>query len=258
MKLGLEGKVAFISGASRGIGLAIARAFLAEGAPVAITGRDAADLEIARDGLARDFTGAKLTAIAADMVDESAIARALDLAEKDLGPVHAVVANAGTGKSVPGFAIGRADWTASLNANLMTGALLASAVLPRLIARKAGSLTFISSIAGLEALGAPIPYAAAKAGLEAAMRSYAHLAGREGVRVNAVAPGNVLFPGGSWEKKLSEQKDNVETMIRTQVPLARFASPAEIADMVVFLASERASFVTGATMVVDGGQTRSF
>jgi 3-oxoacyl-[acyl-carrier protein] reductase len=258
MKLGLEGKLAFVSGGSRGIGLAIARAFLAEGACVAITGRDVASLEAARGALERDFPNAKLAAIAADMADENAVARALDQAERDIGPVHAAVANAGTGKSAPGFAISRADWSASLDANLLTGALLASAVLPRLVARKAGSLTFISSIAGLEALGAPTPYSAAKAGLEAAMRSYSRLAGPDGVRVNSVAPGNVLFPGGSWEEKLSQQKGSVEAMIRAQVPLTRFASPEEIADMVIFLASERASFVTGATMVVDGGQTRSF
>jgi 3-oxoacyl-[acyl-carrier protein] reductase len=258
MRLGLEGKAAFISGGSRGIGLAIARAFLAEGAVVAITGRDAASLEAARGALGREFPGTKLAAIAADMADENAVTRALDQAEKDVGPTYAAVASAGTGKSVPSFAISRTDWSASLDANLLTGALLASAVLPRLVARKAGSLTFISSIAGLEALGAPIPYSAAKAGVEAAMRCYARLVGPDQVRVNSVAPGNVLFPGGSWEKKLSQQKDRVEAMIRTQVPLARFASPEEIADMVIFLASERASFVTGATMVVDGGQTRSF
>lgn len=258
MKLGLEGRTVFISGASRGIGLAIARAFLAEGASVAITGRDAARLEAARVSLAADFDGAQLIAIAADMADEAQIAAALDRTEQMLGPIHAAVANAGTGKSVSGLALRKADWIASLEANLMTGVLLASALLPRLVARGAGSLTFISSVAGLEALGAPIPYAAAKAGLQAAMSSYACLAGPSGVRVNAVAPGNVLFPGGTWEIKLAEQQDSVEAMIRAQVPLARFASPAEIADMVIFLASERASFVTGATMVVDGGQTGVF
>ncbi len=258
MNLGLETKTIFIAGASRGIGLAIARAFLAEGAFTAITGRDAAGLETARRELSRDFPNAKIAAIAADMTDEKAIARALDQTEKELGPIHGAVANAGTGKSVPGYALARTDWSSSLESNLMTGVLLASAVLPRLAARKAGNLTFITSIAGLEALDAPIPYAAAKAGLDASMRYYARLVGPAGVRVNAVAPGNVLFPGGSWEKKISEQRDSVESMIRTQVPLARFAYPAEIADMVVFLASERALFVTGATMVVDGGQTRGF
>lgn len=259
MKLGLDGKAVFISGASRGIGFAIARGFLAEGAAIAITGRDTAALEAARTALATDFPKAGIAAIAADMSDEAAIVRALDQAEKSLGAIHAAVANAGTGKSVPGHALSRADWSASLDANLMTGVLLASAVLPRLAAaHRAGSLTFVSSIAGLEAIGAPVPYAAAKAALQAAVSSYARQVGGDGVRVNAVAPGNVLFPGGTWEKKLAEKPGFFEAVIAAEVPLKRFATPAEIADMVVFLASERAAFVTGATMVVDGGQTRSF
>lgn len=258
MKLGLDGKAVFVSGGSRGIGLAIARSFLAEGALVAITGRDTVALEAARTALSGEFPSGRLVAIAADMTDEAAIVRALEHAERELGPLYAAVANAGTGKSAPGVALSRADWAMSLESNLMTGVLLASAVLPRLIARRAGSLTFISSIAGLESIGAPIPYGAAKAALQSAMCAYARQGGCHGVRVNAVAPGNVLFPGGSWEKKLAEQKDSVESMLREQVPLGRFASPAEIADMVVFLASDRASFVTGATLVVDGGQTRKF
>ncbi|HWY61202.1 MAG TPA: SDR family oxidoreductase [Rhizomicrobium sp.] len=258
MELGLAGKTAFISGATRGIGLAIARAFLAEGAGVALTGRNTQTLAAARIGLATEFPKGRIAAIAADMADESAATRALDEAEAALGPINAAVANAGTGKSAAGYALQRSDWAASLEANLMTGAILASAVLPRLARRKTGSLTFITSIAGLEAIGAPVPYAAAKAALQAATSSYARLAGADGVRVNAVAPGNVLFPGGAWEQRLAEKPGRYEKMILSEVPLTRFASPAEIADMVVFLASDRASFVTGATMVVDGGQTRSF
>jgi 3-oxoacyl-[acyl-carrier protein] reductase len=89
------------------------------------------------------------------------------------------------------------------------------------------------------------------------MKSLSRLAGRDGVRINAVAPGNVLFPGGSWERKLAERREFFEQYVRTEVPLQRFGRAEEIADAVVFLASERASFVTGACLVVDGGQTRS-
>ena len=90
------------------------------------------------------------------------------------------------------------------------------------------------------------------------MKSLSRLVGPQGVRVNAVSPGNVLFPGGSWEKKLVDRREFFEEMIQREVPLQRFASPEEIANVVVFLASERASFVTGSSVVVDGGQTRSY
>jgi 3-oxoacyl-[acyl-carrier protein] reductase len=258
MDLGLKGKVAFVAGSTRGIGLGIARSFLAEGAAVAITGRTPDALNAAKSELVADFPGAKLVAIAADMADEAAVGTALDRTEAELGPVDTAVANVGSGTGPAGYALSRDQWQAGLNLNLTASVLLASAVLPRLVARRAGSLTFISSIVGIEALGGPLPYVAAKAGLQAAAQVYARQVGSDGVRVNVVAPGNVLFQGGSWEKKLAERWAFFEDYIAKEVPLGRFGTPQEIADMVVFLASERAAFVTGAVMVVDGGQTRSF
>jgi 3-oxoacyl-[acyl-carrier protein] reductase len=192
------------------------------------------------------------------MANETAIRAALGQAEAELGPVDAAVANVGSGTGPAGYALSESQWRAGLDLNLTASVLLASAVLPRLVARRTGSLTFISSIVGIEALGGPAPYVAAKAGLQAAAQTYARQVGPEGVRVNVVAPGNILFPGGSWEKKLAERRAFFEDHIAKEVPLGRFGTPQEIADMVVFLASERAAFVTGAVMVVDGGQTRSF
>jgi 3-oxoacyl-[acyl-carrier protein] reductase len=130
--------------------------------------------------------------------------------------------------------------------------------MPHLLKQESSSFTFISSIAATEAIGAPIPYSAAKAAIEMTMKSLSRLVGPQGVRVNAVSPGNVLFPGGSWEKKLVDRREFFEEMIQREVPLQRFASPEEIANVVVFLASKRASFVTGSSVVVDGGQTRSY
>jgi 3-oxoacyl-[acyl-carrier protein] reductase len=118
------------------------------------------------------------------------------------------------------------------------------------------SITFISSIAGLEAIAAPIPYSTAKAGLQQAAKNLARQLGPEGIRVNTVAPGNVLAPGGTWEAKMAENPDQVKKYIETEVPLARFANPEEIAHAVVFLASARARFISGALLCVDGAQTR--
>jgi 3-oxoacyl-[acyl-carrier protein] reductase len=103
-----------------------------------------------------------------------------------------------------------------------------------------------------------VGYSAAKAALLSAMKSLSRLVGPQGIRVNAVAPGNVLFPGGSWERKLLERREFFEQYISTEVPLQRFGQPQEIAEAVLFLTSDRASFITGACLVVDGGQTRSF
>jgi 3-oxoacyl-[acyl-carrier protein] reductase len=258
MEMGLRDKVAFIAGSSRGIGLAVAQAFLREGAKVGISGRNPADLEEARVLLLADAGPERVVAVAGDMTRETELERALSLVAASLGDLKAVVANVGRGTARPGWDLSSDDWHAALDLNLLGSMALASKVMPRLIAGGGGSITFVSSIAGVEAINAPLGYSAAKAALLSAMKGLSRLAGPQGVRVNAVAPGNVLFPGGSWERKLKERRDFFEASIRTEVPLQRFARPEEIADAVVFLASERASFITGACLVVDGGQTRSF
>lgn len=258
MKLALENRVVLVTGASRGIGLAIGRAFLSEGANVVIVARNQAALDSAREALAGEFPEQQVFSVAANMTDEEAVKRCVGQAEDALGPIDAVVGNVGSGTGPTGYDLSKDQWQAGLDLNLGASVLLASAVLPRFVARKQGSLTFISSIVGKEAVGGPLPYVAAKAGLQAAAQTYARQVGPSGVRVNVVAPGNVLFPGGSWEKKLAERRSFFEDYIAKEVPLGRFGTPQEIADMVVFLASERAAFITGAVMVVDGGQTRSF
>jgi 3-oxoacyl-[acyl-carrier protein] reductase len=119
------------------------------------------------------------------------------------------------------------------------------------------AVVFIGSIAGIEALGAPIAYGAAKAALTHAMKSAARLLAPNGIRVNMVAPGNIFSPGGTWDKKLGENKRAVEAMLASQVPMRRLGGIEEVVAPVLFLASSKSSFVTGTCLVVDGGQTRS-
>lgn len=259
MNLGLAGQTVLVSGASRGIGFAISAAFAAEGAQVAITGRDGAALEAAASRLAASVGADKVLAVPADMGDAAAVTAAVDRIEAELGPIRAAVANAGSGSAKAGIELSRDDWQAALDANLFPATQLASVLLPRLVARRQGCLTVISSIAGIEAIRAPIPYAAAKAALDMAVKGYAQQVGGAGVRVNAVAPGNVFVPGGSWATKFedAQKKALFVDYIEREVPLRRFATPREVADVAVFLSSARASFVTGAIVTVDGGQLRS-
>ena len=165
--------------------------------------------------------------------------------------------NIGNGTGPKGIRLANDDWLTALNENLLAATRLASEALHRLENRGEGSMTFVTSIAGIEDVGAPTPYATAKAGLLMAMKSYARQVGHAGVRVNAIAPGNVLFPGGTWARKLAEEPELTEFYIEQEVALRRFATPEEIANVLVFLASDRSSFVSGSVWVVDGGQLRS-
>jgi 3-oxoacyl-[acyl-carrier protein] reductase len=249
MDLDLGGKRVFVGGASRGIGLAIAQAFAAEGAKVAIAARGRADL----DAASRNLKGG--LAIESDLTDEKAAVQAVDRAEAELGPLDVVVANVGSGISTVASPVPRSEWQRMMDVNFFGASSIGTHAAHLMAGRKGGALVFISSIAGLEAVGAPAAYAAAKAALQAMVKSLAREYGQKNVRVNAVAPGNVVFPGGSWDQRRREAPDKVEQALK-DVPLGRLGEPREIADVVLFLASGRASFVTGATWVVDGGQTR--
>lgn len=257
MDLGLHGQVVFVAGSSAGIGLAISEAFAREGARVAVSGRHADALVHARQSLAAVSSRDSVMTVQGDLTEEATIRRALEQVIETWGRIDAVVANIGSGSVRNGWDISAAEWQAVLQTNLIGGMLLAQAALPHLMKRPGSSLTFISSIAGLEAITAPLTYGAAKAALQSAVKTLSRLGGMHGVRVNVVAPGNILFPGSSWARKRTQHPDEVDGYLRTEVPLQRFGRPDEIADAVVFLASARASFITGACLVVDGGQTRS-
>lgn len=257
MDLGLEGKVIFVAGASRGIGLGIVEACLAEGARLAIAARGTEALEETRARLAQQYGEDRLMAIAGDMRDTTVIDAAVARTEDSFGPIFGAVANVGLHPCPPGIEVDDETWDAGFAQNLASAWRLSRAALRRMTPRKEGSVLLISSIAGLGALGTPLTYGTAKAAMNHLTKELARIAGPSGVRVNAIAPGNIIFPGGTWEANATGPRAEAwARWIKREVPLNRYGKPEEIGSAAAFLMSERASFMTGAVVPVDGGQTR--
>lgn len=253
MDLGLTNKVVLVAGSSRGIGKVIAEAFLKEGAKVLITGRTADVLDATVKDFLPKYDGS-LISYCGDLTQEKDILGAISTARSKWGELDCIVANIGTGRIPNQPILTGKQWHHAFTQNFAGGVRLAEAVVPTLQQKKSGSVVFVSSIAGVQDIGAPPAYAAAKSGIISYAQDLARRVASDGVRVNAVAPGNIFFEGGTWDLKMKDNKQAVELYIHSNVPMQRFGTPEEIANLVVFLSSNCSSFTTGACFVADGGQ----
>ena len=254
MQLELAGKTVLVTGASRGIGLAIAQKFLEEGAIVALNARNGDALSAAAS-----LMPVKPTALlVGDMVNPDEAADVVAKAIAALGGrLDILVCNVGSGGSVPPGHETAAEWHRVFGLNLWSATNAIEAAKDALCGSR-GAIVCISSICGVEVVpGAPVTYSAAKAALNAYVRGIARPFGKDQVRINAIAPGNMLFDGSVWDRKVRENPMETTQMLERDVALARLGDVQSIADWAAWLASPRCNFVTGQIYVVDGGQVRT-
>ena len=242
---------ALVTGSSRGIGYAIAQALHAEGCKLALNGRTATDLTAA----AASLPGA--IAVSGDVSCPEDARRVVAETIRSFGHLDILVCNVGSGRSVAPGAETPGEWQRVFALNLWSATNSVEAAREALAASR-GAIVCVSSICGLEVVaGAPVTYSAAKAALHAYVRGIARPLGKDNVRINAVAPGNIVFDGSTWSRKLAENGEAVQAMLDKDVALGRLGTAREVAGLVAYLASPRAGFATGAIWNLDGGQVRS-
>ena len=256
MNLELDGKVVLVTGGSKGIGLACARAFGREGARVVIVSRSRDNLAAAQAILAAD--GIEITPYAADLADGAAAERAVVAAEDEVGPIAVLVNSAGGAMRVPPGELTPDKWRVAMDAKFFTYMNVMDYVLPRMVSRRTGAIVNIIGTGGKIASPIHLPGGAANAALMLASAGLAAAWGHAGVRVNVINPGatmtgRVQMALEAESRATGKPPEELLRQNQQRIPLGRYANPEEVADAALYLASGRASYVTGASLTLDGG-----
>jgi len=261
----LQGKTAIVTGSSRGLGLASARALAAEGCHVCLSARGVETLEQAADELRtvpesdpRTGTGVRpqVITVSADLSTAEGARKVVDATVDAFGGIDILVNNVGTAKGSDIVGTVDAEWQEALDHTLYPAIRMSRLVVPHMRARGGGSIVMIASIWGRES-GGRMVYNAVKAAEISLAKAMARQLAKDGIRVNSVAPGSILFPGGSWEKRVQADPAGMAEFVRTELPFGRFGRAEEVGDVVAFLSSPRASWISGSSVTVDGCQSRS-
>jgi 3-oxoacyl-[acyl-carrier protein] reductase len=257
VELGLADKVAVVTGSSRGLGLASARALVAEGCRVCLCARGAeplAEAALAVEAVAR--RPGMIATVQADVSTTDGIERVIAAAVETFGGLDVLVNNVGRAAGSDLLGTTDAEWQAAFDETLFPAIRASRLAVPHMKNRGGGAIVMIASIYGREA-GGRMTYNAVKAAEISLAKALAQQLAPANIRVNSVAPGSIMFPGGSWHRRQQSDPDGIAEMIARELPFGRFGKPEEVGAVVAFLASARASWISGASIVVDGCQGRS-
>ena len=257
MDLGLADKVAIVTGSSRGLGLASARALVGEGCRVCICARGAerlAEAAIEVDAAARRPN--MVLAVQADVSTQAGVDLVVARTVETFGRLDVLVNNVGRAAGAGLLDTSDAEWRAAFDETLFPAIRASRAAVPHMREAGGGVILIIASIYGREA-GGRMAYNVVKAAEISLAKSLAQQLAPFNIRVNSVAPGSILFPGGSWYQRQQADPEGIAEFVKRELPFGRFGRSEEVAAVVAFLASSRASWVSGASIVVDGGQSRS-